>query len=412
VSVVEQAPVIGAASGGGSGASPGSGPPPGSAPTTGAAIGARVRAAGWPLAIVALVLAAVLLTLLTSGKGNDLPLDPGGVGPSGSRALAQVLDGHGVRVEVERTAAAAANAANADPGATVLVSRTDLLGDPDVQALRGLASPGRQLVLVAPDQRQLDVLAPGLRELDRVSDRVVSRGCDLTEAVTAGRADAGGSTYDIADNPQAIGCYPVRGRPTLVVWPSTGIATVIGQADLLRNDQLAKEGNAALLIGLLGRSDHLIWFAPSGEFLTGEQHSLGSLLPPWVRWAVLQLFLVVAVCMIWRGRRLGRLVPEPLPVVVRAVETTEGRARMYRRSRAHARAAATLREATMGRLRERIGLPRHAPSADVIAVVATRTGRPSADVAAMLVGPPPHDDAGLVRLAQILDQLDREVRHP
>jgi hypothetical protein len=30
----------------------------------------------------------------------------------------------------------------------------------------------------------------------------------------------------------------------------------------------------------------------------------------------------------------------------------------------------------------------------------------------MLVGPPPHDDAGLVRLAQILDQLDREVRHP
>jgi hypothetical protein len=410
VSVVEQVSVVGAASGDGPNAAPG--PGSGSAPTRWTSVGARVRAAGWPLAIVVLLLAAVLLTLVTSGKGNDLPLDPGGVGPSGSRALAQVLDGHGVRVTVERTAAAATNAANADPSATVLVSRTDLLGDPDVEALHGLASPGRHLVLVAPDQRQLDALAPGLRELDRVSDTVVSRGCDLAEAVTAGPANAGGSTYDVADNPQAIGCYPVRGHPSLVVWPSTGIATVIGQADLLRNDRLAKEGNAALLIGLLGGSDHLIWFAPSGESVTGEQHSLGSLLPSWVRWAVLQLFLVVAVCMIWRGRRLGRLVPEPLPVVVRAVETTEGRARMYRRSRAHARAAATLREATMGRLRERTGLARHAPPVDVIAVVAARTGIPSADVAAMLVGPPPHDDAGLVRLAQILDQLDREVRHP
>ena len=66
----------------------------------------------------------------------------------------------------------------------------------------------------------------------------------------------------------------------------------------------------------------------------------------------------------------------------------------------------------MGRLRERTGLSRQAPPGDVIAVVAARTGIPSADVAAMLVGPPPHDDAGLVRLAQILDQLDREVRHP
>ena len=38
---------------------------------------------------------------------------------------------------------------------------------------------------------------------------------------------------------------------------------------------------------------------------------------------------------IWRGRRFGPLVPERLPVTVRAAETTEGRARLY----AHARDA-------------------------------------------------------------------------
>ena len=117
--------------------------------------------------------------------------------------------------------------------------------------------------------------------------------------------------------------------------------------------------------------------------------------------------------MLWRGRRLGRLVPEPLPVVVRAVETTEGRARMYRRSRAHGRAAATLRAATLARLRDRTGLPRGA-----LRPRPWRPWSPPAPASRARTSPPccsAHhltDDAGLVRLAQILDQLDREVRRP
>jgi hypothetical protein len=116
--------------------------------------------------------------------------------------------------------------------------------------------------------------------------------------------------------------------------------------------------------------------------------------------------------MVWRGRRLGRLVPEPLPVVVRAVETTEGRARMYRRSAARGWAATTLRAAALGRLRRRTGLPRGVTPAETAAVVADRTGIPAVEVSAVLTGAPPADDAGLVRLAQTLDQLDREVRRP
>ena len=105
--------------------------------------------------------------------------------------------------------------------------------------------------------------------------------------------------------------------------------------------------------------------------------------------------------MLWRGRRLGRLVTEPLPVVVRAVETTEGRARMYRRSRAQDRAAATLRAATMARLRRAHRAARAAPHPPTWSPWSPpRTGIPGADVAAILLGPPPTDDAGLVRLAQ------------
>ena len=46
--------------------------------------------------------------------------------------------------------------------------------------------------------------------------------------------------------------------------------------------------------------------------------------------------------MLWRGRRLGPLVVEPLPVVVKAVESTQGRGRLYRRVRDRAHAAGIL----------------------------------------------------------------------
>ena len=51
-------------------------------------------------------------------------------------------------------------------------------------------------------------------------------------------------------------------------------------------------------------------------------------------------FLVVGV---WRGRRLGPIMTEPLPVTVRAAETVEGHGRLYHRLNARDRAANALR---------------------------------------------------------------------
>ena len=43
-------------------------------------------------------------------------------------------------------------------------------------------------------------------------------------------------------------------------------------------------------------------------------------------------------------------------------------------------------------------------------MVAPQAGRPVADVAAVLAGPAPSDDAGLLRLAQELDHLEASLR--
>jgi hypothetical protein len=57
----------------------------------------------------------------------------------------------------------------------------------------------------------------------------------------------------------------------------------------------------------------------------------------------------------------------------------------------------------------RIGLPRTAGATDVIDALARATGRSSQQVADLLYGPPPTDDAALLQLARQLDELESEV---
>jgi hypothetical protein len=118
---------------------------------------------------------------------------------------------------------------------------------------------------------------------------------------------------------------------------------------------------------------------------------------------------VVALLALWRMRRLGPLVTEPLPVVVRACETVEGHGRLYRSRRARDRAAAALREAALGRIVTRLGLPRDVPADAVGQELAYRTGRDPGEIRALLFGEVPGDDAALVRLADGLDALEGQV---
>jgi hypothetical protein len=112
---------------------------------------------------------------------------------------------------------------------------------------------------------------------------------------------------------------------------------------------------------------------------------------------------------LWRARRLGPVVTEPLPVVVRAAETVEGRARLYRRAGAADHAAFALRQAARDRLVPRLGLPRDAAPDAVVAALVERTGRAGQAVWELLYGPPPRTDADLVRLADALDALEKEI---
>ncbi|MEU6426057.1 DUF4350 domain-containing protein [Microbispora sp. NPDC046973] len=373
----------------------------------------RARRTAWvTLPVVLVLVTAVLPLLLTGGQSGGRALDPADTSLNGSAALARLLEAHGV--EVVRVETPGAAVAAAGPQTLLLVTEASFLNR---DAARRIAeAPGDRLV--AGSVPDLDVLASGVRRQGPVRTRSRAPQCTLREAALAGDAYTGGTS--LAGPPGATGCYPAGDGNTLVRYTADGhTVTVLGDASFMTNLRLAEDGNAALALNLAGARPKLVWLAEpddpdeaggTGEGTDGQARSLGDLIPGGVKWAVVQLVVAVALTALWRGRRLGPVVVERLPVVVRAAETVEGRGRLYRSRRARDRAALALRAAAADRLAPRLGLPRTATADEIAVAAAARTGRDPEPVLALLCGPPPGDDTALVALAAHLDTLERQVR--
>ncbi|MFJ7046521.1 DUF4350 domain-containing protein [Streptomyces sp. NPDC101112] len=374
------------------------------------------HARGVVIAFVILLTAAIVIAVVRSGAEHGR-LDPRSADPNGSRAIEQLLDDNGVSTRVvttldEATAAAA-------PDTTLLIAVPDLLTESQQRRLRtATATSGGRTVLVAPDTPSVGTLAPGVTADPAPSfDSTLAPRCDLPAARRAGTADLGGVRYQVTTR-DADACYPESGLPSLVRLPAAeggGDTVVIGAPDILYNDRLDEQGNASLALQLLGSRPHLVWYLPSlsDDSATGTgDRSFFDLLPSGWLWGTLQLFVAALIAALWRARRLGPLVPEKLPVAIRASETVEGRARLYRKANARDRAAAALRSTTRTRLAPLVGVPvsrAHAPEALLPALSAHLHGD-GQTLHALLFGPPPSDDAALIALTDRLDALEREVR--
>ncbi|WP_240489720.1 DUF4350 domain-containing protein [Actinomadura atramentaria] len=381
-------------------------------PTAGQVAGRRLRAArGVVGALLAIVLVAIVLAALRP-SGTAGALDPASAGRDGARAIAQILGERGTRVTVARNAADAAGASSSD--GLLIVTRTDRLTGADLARLA--AAPG-DTVLVGPSQRVLDALAPGVEDAGEAFSSTVEPGCPLSAAVQAGTvAFHGAHAYDVPAG--AVGCYATGDASRLVQIPvGSRTVTVLGGGGPLTNEHLDEEGNAALALNLLGDRSSLVWLVPDlpPPGTDGGDRSLGEMVP--FGWRLMPVGLAVAVALValWRGRRFGPVVAERLPVTVRSAETIEGRSRLYRAHHARRTAAAALRTGARNRIVPLLGLPRGAaddPAAapEIVAAVAARTTHDEGTVGFALYGPEPADDAALVVLPDLLDDLERQVR--
>jgi hypothetical protein len=361
------------------------------------------------------LLAGVVIALIQRGPAVAGPLAPAGAGPAGTHALAALLARRGqVVLRATSTDAAVAQARRAG-AATLVVTSPGRLGR---GGLAELARVRADLLVVAPGEAALAALAPGVTLAGPAPVRSTAPRCRLPGATLAGTAGLGGQALSTS-RPGAWRCYPASplapaagGFVSLISYRAGGrTVTVLGSGSFLSNGRLAGDGNAALALNLLAATHRIVWLVPArpAGAAAGRPRSPASLVPLPAYLIAAELGVALLLAAVWRARRFGPLVAEPLPVVVRASETVEGHGRLYRARRARGRAAGALRAATLARITARLGLPRAAPAGAICQELAARTGRDPGEVQVLLFGPEPGDDAALVSLAAGLDKLEGQV---
>lgn len=376
------------------------------------------RALFWiVLATLLLAFAAVYgLTTRSTTEADRFAADE--AAPAGSRALVEVLRDSGIDVVTADTLDAALAAVD-DPATTTLVA-ADPRGVLSADQWQDLDGAAASLILVEPPALAVGALAPsiapGVPSLGGVRD---DAGCSLPAAQRAGSITTDGVGLD-ATGAAAAGaaveiCFPGEegeGGAALVSLdqPAGGDLHLLGAGGVVQNGLIGREGNAALALGLAGEHPRLVWYVASTADVADGATELSELYPGWVNpiaWLALTVGLAVAV---WRGRRLGPVVIENLPVVVRTTETMEGRARLYAREGSRLRALDALRVGTLRRLAEGLALGSAAGLDDIVTAVSGVTGRDRAGLRVLLVDREPRDDGELVALSDELLELERLVQ--
>ncbi|WP_084105866.1 DUF4350 domain-containing protein [Demequina sp. NBRC 110056] len=387
--------------------------------------GALTRARRRPLGPIAILLFVVFIGVLiwTARPEDYTTLSIDNATEDGTRAVAQILRGQGVDV---RQTATLSGARIADPASTTLViADGEMLVDYQIEAIADY--PG-DLVLIRPGQALLDGLDTDLSVRASLDAGAQAARCDDPDATAAESVATLDSVLVGGERSGAVVCFPnADGGGAFAVLDGERRVSVLASWPIVTNEHLDAYGHAALSLRTLGRHESVVWYVGDvfdastltwegsggdGETPPSEVEANPDFLPPGTGPVLFVLGLTVAVAALWRARRFGRLVREPLPVEVRASEATRGRARLYRRARASGRAAAAMRARAALRMGRRLGLPRTSDRAATVAAIAHAARRDPRDVDRILYGEPPTSDGQLMSIIDELDTLEREVQRP
>ena len=360
------------------------------------------------LGSILLLMAVVGLAFGNSAKSEDA-MSATNPAPGGAKALVEVLRHEGVTVTVTDTLQAT-RAAIRHPQQTTLFlyDPNFFLSDEQVHDALGLAST---VVVLDPTYVMLDEMSSELAPAGYV-DGTLTANCSVDAATAAEQISGYGSGFRvIADDSDAETCFGSGADVYSLVRLSSGSTTytALGATEALTNGAILEHGNAALGLNLLGETDELVWYLPGYDDLAGDIPTMGELSPSWVLPVTLLFWLALVTAAFWRGRRLGPLIVENLPVTVKASETMHGRARLYEKANARQHTLDSLRIGAIARLAKACGLPVLATVDEVIAASAAIAGMDPAAVARLLIDEQPATDGDLIRLSDGLLSLEERV---
>lgn len=345
-----------------------------------------------------LLVAAVLLGAYLSAarRTEGPPLDPRSTSADGARAVVELVSRFGSMEVLDAVPDARFDTA------LVLQDRFDR--DADAQ-LRAWVEGGGTLVVADPGST---FTPPAVG----TTDGEVEVGCDLADLAGVGALETSdGLLLDPAG--ASATCTPTGGDGALVVVEELGAGRIVsvGGPSPFTNRHLDEADNAVLAVALLAPDPgtRSAFLRPDLAVGTGDR-GLVDLIGTPVRAALAQLGVAFVLAALWRGRRLGRPVPEPQPVQVEAAELTEAVGRLLGRSRRPARAAAVLRDRARRDLSPVLGVTLDAPVDLVVDAVAARTTL-TPDEARRATADPVDSDADLVDVATLLARIREETTH-
>lgn len=376
---------------------------------------------GWKLLAITLSLLLAGMVIYASMKEEltKEPYDIHSVSSDGVRALAQVLNDH-YDVSVDQVPSAAKAILAAQQGKPVTIFNAGRLQNNDFETL--LTTSNADITLVGFGYYLLESLAESGLELQGYNDKPASRGtCSIsTKAQTI---SATGNAIIVRD-PQALADsqYLGRGPAQLCFAYADGYGylelplksgktlRIITNPELVTNKYLDKDDNAALALYATGRGSEVVFYnAEINESVYAAQAPKPY--PSWLMPLMWQFGLLALVWAFIVGRRQGRIVNEPLPVVAQGTETTVGRAGLYQRARASEHSGRILRIATIIRLGRRLGISPNADATLVAQTVSMACNRTAKEIEYILYGPAPASAVELTQLSQALEQLEEEVKH-
>ncbi len=344
---------------------------------------------------------AVLLGALLIGPpaADGEPLDPASSGPLGALGLVRTLEALGADVSSTRAAPG--------PETDVAVVLVDGLGRAGQEDLLAWVRDGGTLVVADPSSPLAQVSIIG----ELVDPRRDEGGCGLDALQAVEELSVQGVGFDLGV--RGRGCLGSGDAGSFVVATPVGDGTVVavGGAAVWVNERLDEADNAVLASALLAPGERTQVAVVLPALVGGGSESLTDLVGDGPKQGLAQLGIAFTLYALWRGRRLGRPVPEPQPVELAASELVVAVGDLLQQGRHHGRAAEVIREDLRRHLATRLGLPHAATPDHVAEVAAGRTGLDRQRLSELLTPGPAGGDAGLVALAAAASAVTQELDH-
>ena len=344
--------------------------------------------------------ALVVVVLIVGGSGDSGPAyDPRSVAPDGARGVVETLERLGAMVDLDRSVP--------NPSATTALMLRDRLTVEDEDAVRTWVQAGGVLV-VADVNSRLAAQAVGFTNAPVGGRPTILRGrCTIEVLAETTELTLNGRLLNTAGRTSCFG----DANSAFVVAESVvqGTIVTIGSPDLFINAELDDDDAAVVAVNLLaptGGDAHVSFLGPSVVDFGDE--AITDLVPPRVWNAVFQMLAAFLLYSLYRSRRLGGVVPEPVPVHIEGSELVLKAGLLSERAKDPGSAAQVLQTDLVHRIRVALSVPATATDADVATRVADRTGHTPAEVEHGLYGLVATDPE-LVQTAQLLHTLDAQL---